>query len=58
MCVCVCLLFIFIYLAVLGLSCSREDVCCCIQELCWGMRDLVLRPGIEPTQPALGSQES
>ena len=55
---CVCLLFIFIYLAVLGLSCSKEDVCCCIQELCWGMQDLVLRPGIEPTQPALGSQES
>ena len=62
-------LFFFFFLAVLGLSCSMQDVCCIIRDLslwltgslvvAWGLSYseecgiLVPRPGIEPMSPAL-----
>ena len=42
-------LFVFLQnLAVPGPSCS-------VQDLCWGLKDLVLWPGLEPEPPALGA---
>ena len=61
---------LFIYLAVSGLSCSTQDLCCISQDLLLQPPDslvvvlrlscftawgiLVLRPGIEPLSPVLG----
>ena len=61
---------LFIYLAVSGLSCSTQDLCCISQDLLFRPTNslvvvlrlscftawgiLVLRPGIEPLSPVLG----
>ena len=48
------ILKVFIYLAASGLSCSMQDLHCCMWNLCSSERDLVSLPGIEPWPPALG----
>ena len=47
-------IFIFVYLTVL--SCSTQDLCCCMWTLSCSIWDLVPWPGIEPRLPTLGVQ--